>query len=126
MPGCWDGFELAVRAILGQQVSVKGATTMAGRLASAFGSPVQGGEGVQFPASRRSREADLTTIGLTRRRAASIRDLAAAVAQGAVVFDGRLDADRFEKSVTAIRGHRSVDGAVHRDAPGRAGCVPVG
>jgi len=37
-PGCWNGFELAVRAILGQQVSVKGATTLAGRLVSTFGS----------------------------------------------------------------------------------------
>ena len=104
VPGCWDGFELAVRAILGQQVSVKGATTMAGRLASAFGSPVQAGEGVLFPSAAALAHADLTTIGLTRRRAASIRDLAAAVAQGAVVFDGRLDAGRFEKSVTAIAG----------------------
>ena len=34
MPGAWDGFELAVRAILGQQVSVRGATTIAGRLAA--------------------------------------------------------------------------------------------
>ena len=37
VPGCWDGFEMAVRAILGQQVSVKGASTMAGRVAAAFG-----------------------------------------------------------------------------------------
>ncbi len=40
VPGAFDGFELAVRAILGQQVSVKGATTLAGRWALAFGSPV--------------------------------------------------------------------------------------
>src|SRR5258708_7479877 len=38
VPGCWDGFEIAVRAILGQQVSVKGATTISGRLAAEFGS----------------------------------------------------------------------------------------
>ena len=37
VPGCWDGFEIGVRAILGQQVSVKGATTMAGRLVKEFG-----------------------------------------------------------------------------------------
>jgi AraC family transcriptional regulator of adaptative response / DNA-3-methyladenine glycosylase II len=40
VPGCWDGFELAVRAILGQQVSVKGATTLAGRLVQTFGTPI--------------------------------------------------------------------------------------
>jgi len=39
VPGCWNGFELGTRAILGQQVSVKGATTLAGRLASTFGQP---------------------------------------------------------------------------------------
>jgi AraC family transcriptional regulator of adaptative response / DNA-3-methyladenine glycosylase II len=104
VPGCWDGFELAVRAILGQQVSVKGATTMAGRLASAFGEPAHDGAGVQFPDVNALAQADLTTIGLTRRRAASIRDLAAAVAQGTIAFDGRLDADQFEKSVIAIPG----------------------
>ena len=38
--GAFDGFELAVRAILGQQVSVKGATTLAGRWAQAFGAPI--------------------------------------------------------------------------------------
>jgi AraC family transcriptional regulator of adaptative response / DNA-3-methyladenine glycosylase II len=38
--GAFDGFELAVRAILGQQVSVKGATTLAGRWAQAFGTPI--------------------------------------------------------------------------------------
>ena len=37
-PGAWDGFELAVRAILGQQISVRAATTIAGRIASRFGS----------------------------------------------------------------------------------------
>lgn len=41
IPGAWDGFELAVRAILGQQVSVKAATTLAGRIAAAHGTPLQ-------------------------------------------------------------------------------------
>ncbi len=104
VPGCWDGFELSVRAILGQQVSVKGASTMAGRLAARFGSPVPGTEGVQFPGAATLADADLTSIGVTRRRSASIRGLATAVVQGAVAFDGRFDADGFEKSITAIPG----------------------
>src|SRR5262249_56793709 len=41
VPGAFDGFELAVRAILGQQVSVPAATTLAGRFAAAFGEPVE-------------------------------------------------------------------------------------
>ena len=41
VPGSVDGFELAVRAILGQRISVAAATTLAGRLATAFGDPVE-------------------------------------------------------------------------------------
>lgn len=53
VPGCWNGFELAVRAILGQQVSVKGATTLAGRMAAAFGQPFAAGGGLThlFPSA---------------------------------------------------------------------------
>ena len=46
VPGCWDGFELAVRAILGQQVTVAGATTLAGRIAKAFGQPLTQANGL--------------------------------------------------------------------------------
>jgi AraC family transcriptional regulator, regulatory protein of adaptative response / DNA-3-methyladenine glycosylase II len=42
VPGCWDGFELATRAILGQQITAKGATALAGRMVSAFGQPFRG------------------------------------------------------------------------------------
>lgn len=41
LPGCFDGFEMAVRAVLGQQITVKGARTLAMRLASAFGTPLE-------------------------------------------------------------------------------------
>src|SRR5207249_10934486 len=51
VPGAWDGFELAVRAVLGQQVTVRGATTLAGRLVRAFGTAVadDGGPTPPFP-----------------------------------------------------------------------------
>src|SRR6266481_1015459 len=39
VPGCWNGFELATRAILGQQITVKGATALAGRIVETFGRP---------------------------------------------------------------------------------------
>src|SRR5437868_2099694 len=39
VPGCWNGFELAIRTVLGQQITVKGATALAGRIAVAFGQP---------------------------------------------------------------------------------------
>ena len=41
VPGAFDGFELAVRAILGQRISVRAATTLAGRLAGRFGEPIE-------------------------------------------------------------------------------------
>jgi AraC family transcriptional regulator of adaptative response / DNA-3-methyladenine glycosylase II len=102
VPGCWDGFEMSVRAILGQQVSVKGASTMAGRVAAAFGSPLS--EGVLFPSADALAEADLTSVGVTRQRAQSIRDLARAVALHEVKFDSSLDPDEFEKQITRISG----------------------
>ena len=43
IPGCYDGFEMACRAVLGQQISVKGASTLAGRMASHFGTPLDTG-----------------------------------------------------------------------------------
>lgn len=89
VPGAWDGFETAVRAVLGQQVSVQAATTLAGRVAARFGTPL--GEAAAgdlrylFPAPAALREAPLEAVGLPGRRAEAVRALAAAV------DDGRLD-----------------------------------
>jgi AraC family transcriptional regulator of adaptative response / DNA-3-methyladenine glycosylase II len=92
VPGAFDPFELAVRAILGQQVSVAGATTLAGRLVSAFGKPTTAGPGLThlFPPPERLAEGDVASIGLPRARAATIRALAAAVASGELVLDSPL------------------------------------
>jgi len=90
VPGAWDRFELAVRAILGQQVSVRGATTLAGRLARAFGEPVAGleKEGLShlFPTPEALAGADLGRVGLTRARAEAIRALAIATRDGALAL----------------------------------------
>jgi AraC family transcriptional regulator of adaptative response / DNA-3-methyladenine glycosylase II len=112
VPGCWDGFEMAVRAILGQQVSVKGASTMAGRVASAFGTALAGASAcaptqagvVLFPCAEKLANVDLTRIGVTRQRAASIRDLAQAVVSGEIRFDGAVDPEEFERRITRIKG----------------------
>jgi AraC family transcriptional regulator of adaptative response / DNA-3-methyladenine glycosylase II len=90
VPGAWDGFELAVRAVLGQQVTVRAATTLAGRLVRAFGREVEGcGAGLShvFPRPGTLAEADLSSIGLPRARAATVRALAAGVATGALALD---------------------------------------
>jgi AraC family transcriptional regulator of adaptative response / DNA-3-methyladenine glycosylase II len=102
VPGCWDGFEMAVRAILGQQVSVKGASTMAGRVAAAFGLKTE--DGIVFPNAARLADADLSTIGLTRQRARSICELASAVKSGEVKFEGVSDPEDFERRITGIAG----------------------
>lgn len=90
VPGCWDRFELAVRAILGQQVTVRGATTLAGRLVQAFGAPVENGTALThvFPSAESLAQADLRRIGLPRARANCIRALAQAVCDGKIVFSG--------------------------------------
>ncbi len=98
VPGCWDPFEIAVRAILGQQVSVKGATTMAGRLVTEFGG------GCVFPSAEPLADADLTRIGLTKARANCIRELAQAVAGGAVSFDASLGLEALEERLTKLPG----------------------
>jgi len=84
VPGAWDGFELAVRAVLGQQVSVRAATTFAGRLVAAHGEPLclatpEGPDRV-FPAPEAVGAVDLTAIGLTRARAATLSALGRAMA----------------------------------------------
>jgi AraC family transcriptional regulator of adaptative response / DNA-3-methyladenine glycosylase II len=85
VPGAWEPFELAVRAILGQQVSVAGATTLAGRLVARFGARLPDGVSLPglsrlFPRPADLACADLREIGLPRARAASISAFGAAVA----------------------------------------------
>ncbi len=88
VPGSWDPFELAVRAILGQQVTVKGASTLAARLVREFGTAISPNKGLThlFPLPAVLADADLTVIGLPRARAATIRNLAAAVTAGLLDF----------------------------------------
>ena len=82
-PGAWDPFEVTVRAILGQQISVKAATTIAGRIAQRWGAP----PGL-FPTPDQLADAPLEEAGLTSSRAATLRSLARAVRDGSIVFDG--------------------------------------
>ena len=78
VPGAWDPFELAVRAILGQQVSVRGATTIAGRIAAMFGSPAAESNGLcrLFPTPAQLAAAGLERAGVMPSRAKTIREIA--------------------------------------------------
>lgn len=97
VPGAWDGFELAVRAVLGQQVSVRAATTIAGRIAQAFGTAVAPANGLSrvFPTPAALVGAALEQCGVMPSRAATIRALARAVIERRVVLetgrDGRAE-----------------------------------
>jgi AraC family transcriptional regulator of adaptative response / DNA-3-methyladenine glycosylase II len=107
-PGTWDPFETGVRAIVGQQVSVAGATTIAGRLVKRFGTPVPGlgqlGLTHTFPAAEALANADLSGLGLTPARAQSIRCFARAVLDDTVRLDRSMGLDALIASITAIPG----------------------
>ena len=106
VPGCWDGFELATRAILGQQITVKGATALAGRIVSTFGKTYKGPSGLThlFPAAEILADAKLATVGVTGARAETIRSLARAVCSGAISFAGVVDSDAFLDRLCEISG----------------------
>ena len=107
VPGGWDGFEVAVRAVLGQQVSVAAATTLARRLVQAHGQPVSGlPEGLDrlFPEPAALMDAPLETIGLPRTRAATVRALAHACAEGALDFAPGQSLPDFIARCTALPG----------------------
>ncbi len=88
-PGAWDGFELAVRAIVGQQVSVRAATTIAGRVAAMFGdavAPPAVDVTRLFPSPAQLIDAPLERAGVMPSRAETIRRLAHAAHTGAIVL----------------------------------------
>jgi len=106
VPGSWDGFELAVRAIAGQQCSVAAARTLVGRIVETYGAPIDAGDGLThlFPAPRALAEAPLEALGLMPARAAAIRALAAAVIGGSLPLDGDVDATAVRTALTALPG----------------------
>ena len=106
VPGCWNGFELATRAILGQQITVKGANALAGRLVSSFGKPFSAANGLThlFPQPAVLADAKIASIGLPKARAKTIRALARAVCNGRICFEGMADSDAFLNRLCEIPG----------------------
>jgi AraC family transcriptional regulator of adaptative response / DNA-3-methyladenine glycosylase II len=104
VPGSFDGFEMAVRAVLGQQISVAGAGTLAGRLALRFGTPVKTSQPALthlFPTPERiasATEDSIGRLGITGQRAKTLIALARAVASGDLRLEpgGRLE-DAFDR-----------------------------
>src|SRR5438445_8882249 len=106
VPGCWNGFELTTRAILGQQVTVNGATALAGRLVSNFGRRFSAANGLThlFPLPEVLGDAKLTSIGLPAARAETVRTLARAVSDGQISFEGIVDSEAFLARLCEIPG----------------------
>lgn len=93
VPGGFEGFEVAVRAVLAQQISVAAARTLAGRLALRFGTPLLvPGLSLKrtFPSPLRIAQAvvgEMTALGITKQRAGTLISLAQAVANGRVLLE---------------------------------------
>src|SRR5580704_3560369 len=97
VPGCWDGFELATRTILGRHLETDEAKDLAGRTARLFGRPLAAGNDLThlFPEAHMLADADLARAGVPARHATSIRALARAVCDGIIAFDGVVDGASF-------------------------------
>jgi AraC family transcriptional regulator of adaptative response / DNA-3-methyladenine glycosylase II len=110
LPGSFNGFETAIRAILGQQVSVKGASTLAARFAAAFGEQIATpyAELTRLsPAPSRVAELtvdDVAPIGMPGARAATILAVARAVRDGIVVLDGSVPPESTMGALLALPG----------------------
>jgi len=110
VPGAFDGFEVAIRAILGQQVSVAAARTIAGRFALAFGDPIEtpfASLQTVFPTAARIAEAtsgSVARLGMPGSRARTVITLARAVADGALVLAPNADVDTTLERLRALPG----------------------
>lgn len=85
IPGTVDPFELVVRAILGQQISVAGARTLAARIAARYGMPLSSPRGslrTSFPSPDSLVDAEIERLGVTRSRAGAIRQVAGLMTSG--------------------------------------------
>jgi AraC family transcriptional regulator, regulatory protein of adaptative response / DNA-3-methyladenine glycosylase II len=96
VPGGWDGFETAVRAVLGQQITVKAATQLAAKLVAALGPEVGDRAGLPglthtFPPPEKFDATSLASLGIPRARAAALANLAQAVRRDPNLFEPRRD-----------------------------------
>ena len=93
VPGAWDGFELAIRAVLGQQITVTAAINLAGKLVADYGEPLGAaampGLTHVFPTPQRLAGEDLSTLPMPRARSAALSSIAAAVAADPMIFGAR-------------------------------------
>ncbi len=109
VPGAIDPFEASVRALLGQQVSVAAATTIAGRFAAQLGTPYAGGDGLayRFPTAAEVVAAGpvrIAKLGMPQTRGTAIHTFAREVASGALQLDAACELDEFVARLVALPG----------------------
>ncbi len=109
LPGTVDGAETALRTVLGQQVSVAAARTAASRLVAALGDPLPAaltgdGPGLLFPTPAVVAERAAEVLTGPTRRIATVRGVAAAVAEGSLLLDAGRDPADLRAALTALPG----------------------
>jgi AraC family transcriptional regulator, regulatory protein of adaptative response / DNA-3-methyladenine glycosylase II len=107
VPGTTDADELALRTVLGQQVTVAAGVTLAARLVARFGGAVtdpRGGVVRTFPSPAVVAEADLAELGMPRARAEALRSLASALASGTITLDAGTDRVAVRAALDALPG----------------------
>jgi AraC family transcriptional regulator of adaptative response / DNA-3-methyladenine glycosylase II len=109
-PGAWDGFELAVRAILGQQITVVAARNLAAKLTAAYGEPIDDRAAAAlglthlFPTPERLVGQDIAALGMPRSRGAALEALARTVAADPAIFTPRADLESAIAALSALPG----------------------
>jgi 3-methyladenine DNA glycosylase/8-oxoguanine DNA glycosylase len=121
VPGAWEPFEIVVRAIVGQQVSVAGARTILGRIAER----ACAGARLTFPSAEEIAATEIRGLGMPDRRADTVRAVARAIADGSVDLRGGADCRRQLLSLAgigpwtveyvAMRAFRDADAFPHGD-----------
>ena len=110
VPGAWDGFELAVRAILGQQITVSAATRLVGKLVAFHGESVADPAALDlgltrvFPTPRQLAGADLAAIGMPQARRTALSSLAAAVVADPLIFGPRRSLEAAVEQLRSLAG----------------------
>ncbi len=108
IPGAWSDFELLMRTIAGQQVTVKAASTILGRLAQRLGTELKGFDepATLFPTPRAVADGDLSAIGMPAKRVLALQSVARSIADGAIVFP--IGADNASTIGPALLGHPGI------------------
>lgn len=110
LPGAFDGYEVAIRAVLGQQISVKAATTIAGRFAAAYGEAVRmpfPGLHLLMPTAARvakSTESEMMKIGVTAARARTLLGVSHAMEKAPNLLEPGADVEAAMARIKALPG----------------------